>query len=166
MDYGNQQMGVLHPLLAQWWRRLCCSKGYDLLTTINGGECFWVNSKASFTVSMPTGAAVNAIDFQDQLVTADNKLLQGWNLIAIGDNITPGEFNRRLSLTLPAQGVIPLNVTTLWAWDSGLSNWYFYAPSLEVSTGLANYITSKGYLDFAAKGKILDSTTGFWVNHP
>jgi len=35
---------------------------------------------------------------------------------------------------------MPLNLTTLWAWDSALGGWYFYAPGLEVSGGLANYI--------------------------
>ena len=142
------------------------TKGYDFLTTINGGEGYWVNAKTDFSVLVPSGTAVNAIYFQEQLATAQNKLVQGWNLIAIADNLTPGNFNKRLSQTPPAQGVIPLNVTTLWAWDSGLSNWYFYAPSLEISGGLGSYITNKSYLDFTLKGKTLEPTTGFWVNKP
>ncbi len=154
------------PSLGDGGQAYATAKGYDFLTTINGGEGYWVNAKTAFPVSIPSGAAVNAIYFQEQIVSAQNKLVQGWNLIAIGDNLTPGDFNRKLSLTPPAQGIIPLNVTTLWAWDSGLSSWYFYAPSLEISNGLGNYITNKGYLDFTLKGKTLDPTTGFWVNKP
>lgn len=62
----------------------------------------------------------------------------------------------------PAPEVIPLNFITLWAWDNGLGNWYFYAPSLEANGGLTNYITSKGYLDFGLK--TLEPTSGFWLN--
>jgi hypothetical protein len=54
----------------------------------------------------------------------------------------------------------------LWAWDGALSSWYFYAPSLDNSGELANYLTSKNYKDFITNGKTLDATTGFWVNHP
>ena len=143
------------------------SKSYDFLTTINGGEGYWVNANSAFSVSIPGGSAVNAIYFQDKPVIAQNKLLQGWNLIAIGDNLMPSDFNKQMSTTLPTQqGVIPENITTLWAWDSVLSSWYFYAPSMESSGVLGSYITSKGYLDFSLKGKTLDPTTGFWVNKP
>ena len=55
-------------------------------------------------------------------------------------------------------------VTTLWAWDSGLMNWYFYAPSLERSGEAAQYILLKGYLDFGTR--LLEPSTGFWVNKP
>ena len=91
-------------------------------------------------------------------------MASGWNLIAIGDNSTPRAFNIALSTTPPAAGDIPSNITTLWAWDVGQSNWYFYAPSLDKSGGLSSYITSKGYLDFGTK--VLDPTTGFWANKP
>jgi hypothetical protein len=142
------------------------SKGYDVLGTVNGGEGFWVNALLPFTAQLPTGATITTSYFQPQLDTTQNKLISGWNLIATGDNVTPSLFNQGLSVPTPTQGVIPQNVTTLWAWDSGLSNWYFYAPILEANSGLANYITTKGYLDFTAKSKILDQTTGFWINHP
>jgi len=67
-------------------------------------------------------------------------------------------------VTPPAAGEIPINLTTLWTWDAALANWYFYAPSLDKSGGLAAYITSKNYLDFGTR--VLDPTTGFWVNKP
>jgi len=131
------------------------SKDYDVLTTINGGEGVWVNAKTAFSMQLPAGTAVNSTSFQGMAL--------GWNLIATGDNTTPRAFNSALSTTAPAAGDIPINLTTLWAWDATLANWYFYAPSLDKSGGLANYIQSKSYLDFDTK--VLTPTTGFWVNY-
>ncbi len=153
------------PSLADGGVAYATSKGYDSLTIINGGEGFWVNVKAVFTTQLPAGTAVVSGDFQDQL-TPPNKLPMGWSLISIGDNKSPSNFNKALSVTPPAQGTIPINLTTLWAWDSALTNWYFYAPSLESSGGLAAYITSKGYLDFTTNNKTLGPGVGFWVNKP
>src|ERR1035437_4641033 len=34
------------------------SRGYELMTSVAGGEGFWVNAKTSFTVALPTGAAI------------------------------------------------------------------------------------------------------------
>ena len=133
-------------------------KGYDVLTTINGGEGFWVNAKTAFNASLPSGTLKAAATFQT--------IGSGWNLIAIGENQTPSTFNRALSATPPPAGTIPQNVTTLWAWDSGLSNWYFYAPALDASSSLSSYITSKGYLDFTTAGKTLGQGVGFWINKP
>jgi hypothetical protein len=131
-------------------------KGYDVLTTINGGEGFWVNAKIDFTAQLPAGTAVQSASFQN--------MPAGWNLIAIGDNKTPSQFNLQLGATPPAPGVVPLILTTLWAWDALLTNWYFYAPSMEASGGLASYVTGKGYLNFGSKA--LGPTMGFWVNYP
>ena len=130
------------------------SKGYDVLTTVNSGEGIWVNAKASFSVQAPAGTAVTSASFQG--------LSAGWSLIAIGDSKTPRGFNSALSTTPPSSGVVPLNLSTLWAWDAAQANWYFYAPSLDSNGGLAAYITTKSYLDFGAR--VLDPTTGFWVN--
>ena len=131
-------------------------KGYQFANSINGGEGFWVNAKTGFAVQLPAGTAIASTSFQT--------MAPGWNLIAVGDAKTPSQFNRSLSATSPPADVIPLNLTTLWAWDAMLSNWYFYAPSLEQSGGLPNYVQSKGYLDFGTN--VLTSTTGFWVNKP
>ncbi len=151
------------PALADGGAAYAASKGYDFLTVINGGEGFWVNAKAAFTVQLPAGTSVLTSDFADQL-TPPNKLPTGWSLIAIGDNKTPSNFNKALGITPPAQGVIPVNITTLWAWDSTAANWYFYAPVLDSAGTLQSYITSKNYLDFGVK--TLTPTTGFWVNKP
>ena len=113
-----------------------------------------MNATSALTASLPPGAPVTASTFQN--------MATGWNLIAVGESPTPSAFNKALSLTPPATGDIPANMATLWAWDSGQSNWYFYAPSLEKSGGLASYITSKNYLSFGTKP--LGPSTGFWVN--
>lgn len=75
-------------------------------------------------------------------------------------------FNLSLSLNPPAAGVVPINLTSLWAWDSALSKWYFYAPSLEKSGELTAYIAGKNYLDFTQHNKTLGNGAGFWVNKP
>jgi len=59
---------------------------------------------------------------------------------------------------------VATSITTLWAWDAAQTNWYFYAPSLDNSGGLAAYIATKGYLNFGTG--TLSPTTGFWVNKP
>jgi hypothetical protein len=144
-------------LVGQQLTDYATGKGYDVLTTINGGEGFWVNAKTAFTVPMPSGTTVTSASFR-------TTLMPGWNLIATGDNKTPSEFNEALNVTPPLSGEIPDNVITLWAWDALRTNWYFYAPSLVAkgASALIDYIASKGYLDFGSK--ILDTTIGFWVN--
>jgi hypothetical protein len=83
-----------------------------------------------------------------------------------GNDVLPAVINLSLSATPPAPGPVPLNLTTLWAWDNPLSQWYFYAPSLEASGGLAAYIAGKSYLDFSQHNKTLGNGAGFWVNKP
>jgi hypothetical protein len=59
-------------------------------------------------------------------------------------------------------------MTSMWAWDSTRSKWYFYAPSLEAesNTVLSDYINSNGYEDFTSSGKTLGNGVGIWVNRP
>jgi hypothetical protein len=130
------------------------SKGYDPLTAINGGEGFWVNANKAFSVQTPTGTTITSVSFQN--------MSAGWNLIAVGDNPTPGEFNKALSTTV--SGGIPLNLTTLWSWDNLQNNWYFYAPVLEAAGTLQSYLGAKNYLPFG--NNTLTPSSGFWVNHP
>ncbi len=151
------------PALADGGAAYAASKGYNFLTTINVGEGFWVNAKAVFTAQLPTGVSIVSSHFADQ-PTPPNRLPAGWSLIATGDNKTPSDFNKSLGVTPPAQGVIPVNITTLWAWDSAAAKWYFYAPSLDSAGTLETYISGKNYLDFGVK--TLTPTTGFWVNKP
>ena len=150
------------PMLADGGAAYAASKGYDFLTAINGGEGFWVNAKVAFIAQQPAGTAITTLNFKDQL-TPPNPLPSGWSLISVGDNPTPLTFNNGIGLTPHViGGATPSNLTTLWAWDSALLNWYFYAPSLDANGTLATYITSKHYLDFASK--ILGPAMGFWVN--
>ena len=150
------------PTLADGGAAYAASKGYDFLTTINGGEGFWVNAKGPFALQL-SGSAVPTIAFADAL--ASNALPTGWSLIAIGDNKTASGFANAISVNPPAAGTsVSPSLTTLWTWDATQVAWYFFAPSLVNSGTQANYISSKGYLDFGTK--TLTPTTGFWVNHP
>jgi Fibronectin type III domain len=141
-------------------------KGYDVLTTINAGEGFWVNANVGFTMPLPIGAGISSTAYADRSGQS-NSLPQGWSLIATGDSPTARRFVNAIALVQPVSPLVAAtSLSTLWAWDSGASNWYFYAPVLDNNGGLADYITSKHYEDFNAKSKTLDPTTGFWVNHP
>ena len=124
------------------------SKGYEVLTSIAGGEGVWVNARAAFTAQLPAGAAIQSAAFQ--------AMAPGWNLIAVGDGKTFSQFNSLAGAAAP--------LATLWAWDAALANWYFYAPSLQAKggTALADYIAGKSYLDFGSR--TLGNGTGFWVN--
>jgi hypothetical protein len=138
------------------------SKNYGVLKAINPGDGFWVNAKAAATLSAVSGAPYSLGAAQ---------LRPGWNLVATADNATPAAFNLSLTDPLappPAAGVVPINLTTLWAWNNPLSKWYFYSPQLEGQSGTAlfDYTASKGYLDFVVTGKTLGAGTGFWVNKP
>ncbi|OIN94164.1 MAG: hypothetical protein AUJ20_01580 [Comamonadaceae bacterium CG1_02_60_18] len=139
------------------------SKGYAALTVLNPGDGFWVNAKR-------LGNLVDPFVGQPYTLGAA-QLKKGWNLVATAANVTPAALNQSLTDTLnppPTVGTVPLNLTSLWAWDNSRSKWYFYAPNLQAQGGteLLNYAASKGYLDFTASGKRLDDGTGFWVNKP
>jgi YD repeat-containing protein len=133
------------------------NRGYGLLDVVNPGEGYWVNAKTPATLITQTGTAYS-------LAAADLK--KGWNLVATSNNVSPSAFNLSLSVTPPQTGTIPINLSTLWAWNNALSQWYFYAPSLEASGDLGAYTTSKGYLDFVATGITLGNGVGFWVKMP
>ncbi len=131
-------------------------KGYDVLSSVAGGEGFWVNAKNAFTITLPSGTAVTSSSFAATLPLS-------WSLIAIGDNKTPRAFNNALSQTPPAAGVLASSIlTSLWAWDSSKSAWYFYAPALDNNGTLASYSAGKGYLDVGTN--TIQPGVGFWVN--
>ncbi|TSA19228.1 MAG: hypothetical protein D4R74_00005, partial [Betaproteobacteria bacterium] len=107
---STSQWAFYAPSLADGGAAYAAGKGYDFLTSISGGEGFWVNAAAAFTAPLPAGAAVSSASFQ--------LMASGWNLIAIGDGKTPSQFNSALSITPPSPGVTPVNLTTLWSWDA------------------------------------------------
>lgn len=136
------------------------SKGFLPLSFVGAGEGFWVNAKVPFTISLPSGSAVRAIDLRS--------LPTGWNLVSIASLSTPSQFNLDLSIAQPTPGVVPLSVTSLWIWGTALNNWYFHAPALEAQggTALLDYIVGRGYLDFASTGTTVGPGLGVWINKP
>ena len=132
------------------------SQGFGVLSEIQAGDGFWVNAKTQADLGTLSGAAINL---------RQSSLASGWNLVSTANAITPQDFNLSLSTTPPTAGQVPVNVTSLWAWDSATSQWYFYAPSLEAGA-LAQYIADKGFRDFGTAGKTLGNGVGFWVRRP
>lgn len=120
------------------------SKGYQVLNQVMPGEGFWVNAKEATAFELPAGATVMAASLSTS---------PGWNLVSAGDRRTPREIGAMFSSKL----------TSLWAWDTQKSGWYFHAPSLDAAGTLSDYIATKGYLDFAA-GAPLGMGKGFWIN--
>ena len=137
------------------------NKGYSSLTDIDSGEGFWVNLKMPIAFTLPSNNLLSAATFQTTLT-------RGWNLISIGESKTPSQFNLALNQMQAVAGATPSNFSAIWAWDNAQSKWYFYATGLEAQgdTTLADYIASKGYLDFTATNKMLGPGVGFWVNKP
>lgn len=138
------------------------SKGYSALTVLNPGDGFWVNAKKPFSLGELSAGMPYRL--------GASEIQTGWNLVATADNVSPNDFNRSLTDSLnppPLVGSVPINLTSLWAWDSAKSQWYFYAPGLDgqSSAALSNYARAKGYLDFSTEGKTLGNI-GFWVNKP
>ena len=129
--------------------------GYGVLSEVGPGEGYWVNAKSRQTPSQQQGMP---------FVLTAAQLVSGWNLVATGQDVMPSAFNASLTDTLPTSGTQPMAMTTLWAWDSKKSQWYFYAPKLDLDGTLSAYIQDKGYLDFGQY--TLGKGAGFWVNRP
>jgi len=135
------------------------SKGYDTFASITSGEGFWVNAKQPFSVPMTAPAWILSGVFAPGQTKALNP---GWSLIATGEAQTASAFNKAIGGTPPAAGEIPINLTSLWAWQNGAQRWYFYAPSLDATGGLGSYLSEMNYLDFSSVS--FAPTMGFWVN--
>ncbi|MBI5923637.1 MAG: peptidylprolyl isomerase [Betaproteobacteria bacterium] len=156
----NSKWAFYTPAQADGGAARAATVGYDTLTRINAAEGFWVHAKQAFTAQLPDGTAVAASALQD--------LPSGWHLVAVAGNPSPRDFDRALSVLTPPAESIPINFTSLWAWDNATGKWYFYAPYLDSlgGTTLSAYSAGKGYLDFTAAGKNLGAGSGFWVNKP
>jgi hypothetical protein len=154
------------------------SEGYEVLETIGGGEGFWVNSTAAFSVPLPSGAAIESSSFKPAVSNpvfggGAHALASGWSLISTGDAPTPTQFNALIatgSHATPPAGTLEINLTALWAWNSSKQKWHFWAPSLVNNGELATYLSSKDYLDFSTIPTVpvgtISPTTGLWVNRP
>lgn len=153
------------PQISDGGASYAAAKGFDTLSSINAGEGFWVNASQPFTLPTSTGSLYLSSLLQPNKSGA---LLLGWNLISVGNTISPKQLNMDLSLNPPAPGTVPENIVSLWSWDNAQAKWYFYAPILDGQGGsiLKDYATTKGYLDYATTGKNLTLGTGFWVSNP
>jgi len=151
LSSSNQWAFYSPTLSAADLNNYASSQGYQALTTINPGDGFWVNSVAAQNVSINSGLPLASSNFMSG---GTNALIKGWNLVSTGDNSTPSVFNKTLGT----------DVTSMWAWDSANSRWYFFAPSLSTAGTLSSYISTNGYESFGTS--VLSPTTGFWVNKP
>ena len=144
---ANSKWAFYSPALdtANTLASYAAAKGYDVLSSIDPGDGFWINVNATSGLVLGaqsgTGFALGA-----------STLKTNWNLVATGDDITPALFTTTVG-----------NVTTLWAWNNANSGWYFYAPSAAANGSLAGYISSKNYQDFGST--TLGNGRGFWVNY-
>ncbi len=136
------------PLQADGGAAYAATKGYDLLTTLNAGEAFWVNAAAPFTATLngPTPYSLGT-----------SGLRTGWNLVSTGNVFSPAQLDAKLGGTVSAP-----SFSTMWAWNANSASWYFYAPSLVANNTLAPYILSKNYLDFGSLST--GNGLGFWLN--
>jgi hypothetical protein len=135
------------------------SQGYGVLVEISPGDGYWVHAKVQADLDSMCGTSINL---------RQSSLSSGWNLVSTASPISAKEFNLTLSMTPPTAGQVPINMTSLWAWDANQSNWYFYAPSLDAQGGsvLSEYISRSNYKDFNNNGKTLGNGVGIWVNRP
>ena len=144
------------------------SKGYGFLTTINGGEGFWVNAKIAFVTPLGSGSPLALASLRDGGAAA---LPSGWSLIAVGDGTSPRAFANGIAAAPPSPGSpAATSIVSLWTWHPGdaaiAAGWLFYSPSEDNGGTLSTYIAGKGYLHFDTLGKTLDAATGFWVRKP
>jgi BNR/Asp-box repeat len=155
----NRAWQFYTPKLADCGASYAAQKGYEYLTTINSGEGFWVNASQNGAMYSPMGAEV-------VYCSGFSKMPSGWNLIATGDNKYARAFNNCLSSTAPSVDQVANNqsITSMWAWDTTLAQWYFYSPLLDNNGTLSSYVTGKNYLDFGSR--TLSPGSGFWVNKP
>ena len=53
------------PTQADGGAAYAASKGFDLMTSVAGGEGYWVNAKTPFTVALPTGTMIDSASFKN-----------------------------------------------------------------------------------------------------
>ncbi|MBI3041680.1 MAG: hypothetical protein HYY78_02510 [Betaproteobacteria bacterium] len=142
------------PQLADY----AAGKSYAVLQVVQPGEGYWVNTTQPVTLPARSAGPISL---------APASLVNGWNLVATGQALTPPELNAFLSEVPPPEGTVAQSFVSLWAWDTDASRWLFYAPSLEASGGPAavkDYADARGYLDFANLERSLGHGIGFWVS--
>ncbi|RLB86333.1 MAG: hypothetical protein DRH26_17435, partial [Deltaproteobacteria bacterium] len=113
------------------------SKGFAVLSTINPGEGFWVNSVGSETLSISGTPATGSLS-----------LTQGWNLAGL-------KSDQGKSITDLISGNETI-IVSVWKWQDG--GWAVYLPGED--DGGAAYAAGKG---FSPLGDV-NPGEGFWVN--
>lgn len=139
------------------------AKGYDVLLTVNPKEGYWVHVAGNVLLPAQTGNPVSLTYFDFSALPA------GFNLVVTAQSMTPTQLNNGVAqLTPPSPGsTMVANFVSLWAWDTVNMKWFFYAPALEASGGLAAvkaYAESKSYFHFQDYNKMLGPNVGFWLN--
>lgn len=164
-DAANQRWAFHSPQLGTIANAaFAASRGYAVLSNIAPGEGYWVSALGPLSLPLQSGTPFNwtSTDF--------GALASGFHLIAHAGLIAPRQFNAGISSAPPAPGAVPTaNFTSLWAWDAQRATWFFYAPQLEASGGLAavkSYADSHYLLHFEDQGRTLGPGTGFWVQRP
>jgi hypothetical protein len=146
-DAKQKQWQIYAPSMdGTTFASLVNDKGYGVLGEILPGDGYWVQATAPASVLLQPGTS---FELKNANLTA------GWNLVTTGTSQMPSALSASLG-----------SVTSLWAWDGTSQAWYFYAPSLDTGTALADYARSNGYLDFATTGKTLGGGVGFWLSRP
>lgn len=126
-------------------------KGYEVLTSIGSGQGFWLNAKQRFVSQLAGSSALPLSTFQ-QGGTGTYQLSPGWNMIAVGDYVSP----QNLSTTIGESAA-----GSVWAWDNALSNWYLYNLSLDRAGTLQGSNNSRNLLNFGPV--TLRPSMGAWV---
>lgn len=138
----------------------CQTRGYEVLTTINAKQGFWINAPVANQLALTDPSAPPPSPNDPVMLLTESDLPLGWSLLASADTKTPSELNASLFSSLNAANKA---IVTTWAWDAPSMKWRFYARALEEQggTALSDYLSSKAYLPFSAP---LSQTDGFWMN--
>ena len=105
--------------------------GYDALVTIEPREGFWVSATQALSLASWNAPAAAFTNSHFQALPA------GWNLLSIGQRMSPTAFNNDVAQAdPPAPTGLIANFASLWSWSADDQGWYFYAASLEANGGL------------------------------
>ena len=142
---GNRWMFYSPSLTTADLQTFTASNGYGVLTTIEGGEGYWVNAKTATDYGTQTG-----------LGAITPKLAVGWNLIASGGTADSKDVSVEMYSHIVKKTV---DVVSVWTWKG--TGWGFYAPSLYMDGSLGSYQAANNM--GAISGSVSGSGKGFWV---
>ena len=111
------------------------SKSFGLLSTLNPGEGFWVNSKSVVQLTIPGATATGALTFAS-----------GWNLVGLKNS---------QAVTVAEMMTANPQIISMWKWESGT-----WAVALPAENSPGTYADSKGF----GVLNTINPGEGFWVN--